>query len=55
MMSRSRVAVVCPVCETRDEVRPHQAGATVHRHNDHRHGGDAVASIAGAAVDTNAA
>jgi len=53
MMSRSRVAVVCPVCESRDEVRPYQAGAAVRRHNDQRHGGDAVASIAGATGATD--
>lgn len=51
MMSRSRVAIVRPNCETRTEVKPHQAGATLRRHNEIRHDGDPVASIAGAHTD----
>ena len=47
----STVAIVCPDCETRVEVPIEAAGATLANHNDQRHGGEAVASVAGYHVD----
>lgn len=39
------VPVVCPECGTNTRVPVDDARATVDRHNDRLHGGDAVASI----------
>jgi len=45
------VAVVCPACETRTEVDADTIGSTLRTHNEGRHGGEAVASVAGEHVD----
>ena len=50
-MSPSRVAIICPDCETRTEVAPADIATALTRHNNHQHNGDAVASVAGAHVD----
>ena len=50
-MSPSRVAIVCPDCETRTEVAPADIATALTRHNNLQHNGDAVASVAGAHVD----
>ena len=50
-MSPSRVAIVCPECETRTELPAAEIGAALTRHNEARHDGDAVASVAGSHVD----
>jgi len=50
-MSPSHVAIVCPECETRTEVAPHEIARALTRHNNLQHDGDAVASVAGAHVD----
>lgn len=50
-MHESRVAIVCPECDTRALVEPHEIGAKISRHNERMHDGDAVASVAGNHVD----
>ena len=50
-MRPSTVAIVCPDCETRTELPPDEIAAALTRHNETRHDGDAVASVAGAHVD----
>lgn len=47
----STVAIVCPDCDRRLEVPIEEAGATLADHNDRRHDGAAVASVAGNHVD----
>ena len=47
----STVAIVCPDCDRRLEVPVEEAGATLATHNDQRHNGEAVASVAGNHVD----
>ena len=46
-----KVAVVCPGCETRTEVDASTVGSTLRTHTESRHGGEAVASVAGEHVD----
>jgi len=50
-MSPSCVAIVCPECETRTELPPAEIAAALTRHNESRHDGAPVASVAGADVD----
>lgn len=50
-MSVSRLAIVCPDCETRVLVEPHEIGEKLASHNNLQHEGDAVASVAGGHVD----
>ena len=50
-MTPSTVAIVCPDCETRSELPPSEIAAALTRHNETRHDGAPVASVAGAHVD----
>ena len=50
-MRPSTVAIVCPDCETRTELPPDEIAAALTRHNETRHDGAPVASVAGAHVD----
>ena len=50
-MSPSRVAIVCPDCETRTEVAPADIATALTRHNNLQHDGAPVASVAGGHVD----
>jgi len=50
-MRESRVALVCPACDTRTLVGPPEIAAKLRRHNETMHDGRAVASVAGGHVD----
>ena len=50
-MRESRVALVCPACDTRTLVDPAAIAAKLRRHNSQLHDGAPVASVAGGHVD----
>lgn len=50
-MRESRVALVCPACDSRSLCEPSEIAAKLRRHNDLMHDGAPVASVAGGHVD----
>ena len=45
------VEICCPECGTRAPVETTELGESLRRHNEDRHGGEPVASVAGDQVD----
>lgn len=45
------VEISCPECGTRTAVETDELGESLRRHNEQRHDGEAVASVAGDQVD----